>query len=129
MKAQGSKGDAAFTRRKWCSERAACFSEFSKIVEELESKVLELENNCASYQRWSLVKVVSGRKEALTDGKGISGCSEIDVTELIRNSLPNAFLTGTVLSHSVSLKVQTTLDTCPEGDMAFFVAWNCSPST
>lgn len=103
-------------------------SEFDKIVDSPDRNVLTLENNCESYERWSLVKVVSGRRETIRDGRGINDCTEIDITQSVKSALPGTFLSGAVRSHGFNLRgIQTAIATCPKGDMSYFVAWNCTP--
>lgn len=114
----------------WIAFVAICWNtEFTTVVERTRTNSLSLDNNCASYERWSPVKVVSGRLEALTLGTRISGCSEIDITEFIKTSLPDAFISGSVLSHNVNLDgISITSQTCGVDAIGFFLAWNCSPS-
>ncbi|CDJ48385.1 thrombospondin type 1 domain-containing protein, putative [Eimeria brunetti] len=104
-------------------------SEFSLIMDAGYSGVLELENTCANYERFTLVRVVAGHKELLEHGKRILGCALRDITELVKTLLPENFLVGEVRNYSVALKgVKTNLATCPQSDTAYFASWNCTPN-
>ncbi|KAL8441672.1 hypothetical protein Emag_006964 [Eimeria magna] len=92
--------------------------------------VLPLENTCAAYERFSLVKVVYGHRKALVEGLKVNGCSENDFTDVVKRLLPDAFQNGEMPTYDVPISaVSPVSDPCPSSDVAWFVAWNCSPDT
>ncbi|KAL8273853.1 hypothetical protein Esti_002176 [Eimeria stiedai] len=105
-------------------------SEFQRIVESPADGVLSLENNCAAYERFSLVKVISGHRKALLEGLKIDGCIEIDSTDVVKRLLPDAFQNGAIPTFDLPIStISRVSDTCPSSDVAWFLAWNCSPDT
>lgn len=75
------------------------------------------------------MQVVAGPRELLENGRSITGCAAMDITDSVRSSLPEAFGTGDVRNYAVSLSgLKTTLDTCTEAGASYFVSWSCVPS-
>ncbi|KAL8425722.1 hypothetical protein Efla_003100 [Eimeria flavescens] len=105
-------------------------SEYERIVSFPEDDLLSLDNNCAPYERWSLVKVIFGRREAIVDGLAIDRCTEVDLTEKVHAMVPESFQTGDTRNYGVHIKeVHTVSEGCLGGDLVLFLAWNCSPDT
>ncbi|KAL8451729.1 hypothetical protein Emed_001891 [Eimeria media] len=114
----------------WKEFQAENNPQFQRIVQSPADDVISLENTCAAYERFSLVKFVYGHREGLVEGLKISGCTEHDFTEVVNGLLPDAFYNGQTPTYSVPIDaVSRASEACPSSNVAWFVAWNCSPDT
>lgn len=106
-------------------------SEFSEIVKKLSALgMLSFKNNCKSYEQFILLKAVAAPIITLTEGTRLPDCTEINLTKVVRESLPSTFIRGKVKMHYFDTEeVKASLDTCQGADLSFYLEWKCSPGS